>query len=129
MQRCAGGILLEGDRILLGRRRAGRAYGGLWDVIGGRCAPGESDEQTLVRELMEEVGVVPLRYRSLGVFDDPPDRPAYRLHLFVIDQWEGTPSNCSDEHTEVTWHDLSSATALALSSPKYVEIFESLLER
>lgn len=67
--------------------------------------------------------------RSWPVFDDPPDRLANRLHLFVIDQWKGTPSNCSDEHTEVTWHDLSSAWALELSSPKYVEIFESLLER
>ena len=110
----------------MGKRRAGRAYGGLWDVIGGRCEPGESDEQTLVREFMEEVGVVLLRYRSIGVFDDPPEQPEYRLHLFVVDQWEGTPGNCSDEHTEVTWHDLHAATALELSSPRYVEIFRAL---
>ena len=127
MQRCVGGILFQQGRILLGRRRAGRAYGGLWDVLGGHCEAGESDEQTLARELFEEAGGIPLVYRSLGIFEEPATTPDYRLHLFVVHRWQGNPSNRSAEHTEIGWHELGTAYGLDLASPRYVEIFRSLV--
>ena len=44
-------------RILLARRTDGRDLAGLWEFPGGKCEPGESPEQALVRELQEELGI------------------------------------------------------------------------
>src|SRR5277367_82916 len=44
--------------FLLTRRAAElRAHGGQWALPGGRCDPGETFEQTALRELEEELGL------------------------------------------------------------------------
>ncbi|CAN5245472.1 NAD(+) diphosphatase [soil metagenome] len=45
----------DGDRLLLGRQAAWPA--GRWSVLAGFLEPGESLEQTVAREVMEEAGV------------------------------------------------------------------------
>lgn len=58
-----GGVLLRGDRILLGKRSADRTlYPGIWDIVGGHQIEGETPEQTLVRELAEELGIVSVEH-------------------------------------------------------------------
>jgi mutator protein MutT len=42
--------------LLITRRRAGTHLGGLWELPGGKCLPGESPEACAERELLEEVG-------------------------------------------------------------------------
>lgn len=44
-------------KILMQRRPAGKAYGGMWEMPGGKQAEGEIDEETLRREMWEELGV------------------------------------------------------------------------
>jgi len=58
-----------------------------------------------VRELQEELGITAVCYRSVGIFDEPEDQPVVRLHLFVVEDWSGTPTNCSAEHSTIEWHD------------------------
>ncbi len=55
--RVVGGLLRDGDRILLAQRPPGSSYGGCWEFPGGKVEPGESDAQALARELSEELGV------------------------------------------------------------------------
>jgi 8-oxo-dGTP pyrophosphatase MutT (NUDIX family)/catechol 2,3-dioxygenase-like lactoylglutathione lyase family enzyme len=114
--------------ILLGLRSASaRSHPLVWDVIGGHCEAGESDEETLVRELREELGITAVRYRSLGVFHEPEDRPAFRLHLFLVDAWDGTPANCSHEHSAIAWHDPTQLEDLPLASPRYRAVLADLV--
>src|SRR3954462_16032668 len=50
--------LVDADkRILLAQRPAGKTLAGLWEFPGGKVEPGERPEQTLIRELHEEIGV------------------------------------------------------------------------
>ncbi len=52
------GIVVEEGRLLVGRRRTeGSLIDGRWEFIGGKNRWGESCEETLRREFMEELGV------------------------------------------------------------------------
>ena len=44
-------------RLLIAKRRADDARGGLWEFPGGKQEPGESLQECLARELMEELGI------------------------------------------------------------------------
>jgi len=80
-------------RVLLAQRPAGKPMAGLWEFPGGKVEAGERPEQTLIRELKEELGIVvneaclaPLTFASHSYPDFHLLMP-----LFVCRRWEGTP--------------------------------------
>ena len=50
--------LIDGERVLL-IQRARAPWAGLWSLPGGRVEPGEDARACAIRELGEEIGVVP----------------------------------------------------------------------
>jgi 8-oxo-dGTP diphosphatase len=51
--------LVDGDgRVLIAQRPEGKALAGLWEFPGGKVETGETPEETLIRELAEELGIV-----------------------------------------------------------------------
>jgi len=51
----AAAVVERDGRILVTKRPAGVHLEGYWEFPGGKCAPGETLEQCLVRELREEL--------------------------------------------------------------------------
>lgn len=50
--------LVDADnRVLLAQRPEGKPLAGLWEFPGGKVEPGETPEETVIRELSEELGV------------------------------------------------------------------------
>jgi 8-oxo-dGTP diphosphatase len=85
--------LLDPDtRVLIAQRPSGRPMAGLWEFPGGKVEAGERPEQTLIRELWEEVGIVvseaclaPLTFASHAYPDFHLLMP-----LYVCRRWDGT---------------------------------------
>ena len=133
---CVGALMVwrhEGLHILLGRRSAARAfYPNVWDLPGGHCEPGETAEQALVRELHEEIGVVPTTWRPLGEIGVPLEDSgeSMMLHVYEVTAWTGTPHNRQpEEHDEVAWFTIDDACRLDLAHPNYPALFRRLASK
>jgi len=53
----AAGVMFREGRLLITQRHESDHLGGLWEFPGGKIEPGETFEECLRRELMEELGV------------------------------------------------------------------------
>ena len=90
-------------RVLLAERPPGRRMAGLWEFPGGKVEAGERPEDTLVRELREELGIVvreeclaPLTFASHSY-------PEFHvlMPLFVCRRWTGNLT--SQEGQRLAW--------------------------
>jgi 8-oxo-dGTP diphosphatase len=83
--------LIDADgRVLLAERPAGKPMAGLWEFPGGKVEPNERPEDTLIRELKEELGITvsepclaPLTFAS-HVYPDFH----LLMPLYVCRRWE-----------------------------------------
>jgi 8-oxo-dGTP diphosphatase len=84
--------LVDADgRVLIAQRPAGKPMTGLWEFPGGKVEDGETPEQSLIRELQEELGIIvneaclaPLTFASHAYPDFNLLMP-----LFVCRRWDG----------------------------------------
>jgi 8-oxo-dGTP diphosphatase len=84
--------LVDSDgRVLIAQRPEGKSMAGLWEFPGGKIELGEQPEQSLIRELQEELGITvkpeclaPLTFASHSY-------PEFHLlmPLYVCRRWEG----------------------------------------
>jgi 8-oxo-dGTP diphosphatase len=128
-------LIVESRKILLGQRSPERLfYPDVWDMFGGHMEPGEGREQTLVRELEEELGITPTQWTFLETMTlDLPaaaDEPAEQLivHLYLVTSWTGTPVNRQpEEHSTIGWFSVEEANRLALADAMYPGLFEKYI--
>jgi 8-oxo-dGTP pyrophosphatase MutT (NUDIX family) len=78
-----------------------RAHAGQWALPGGRCDPGETLEETALRELQEELGLTLGRDNLLGVLDDYPTRSGYAITPVVA--WLDDASAMTPNPDEVAY--------------------------
>ena len=103
--------LIEPDqRLLIAQRPKGKALAGLWEFPGGKIESGESPEETIVRELQEELAVTitasslaPLSFASHEYADFHLLMP-----LYVCQTWRGTPK--AMEAQQIAWVEISDLT-------------------
>ena len=49
------GIIFDGKKVFVCRRNPGKSLGGLWEFPGGKLEENETHQESLVRELLEEL--------------------------------------------------------------------------
>lgn len=96
--------LIDADgRVLIAERPAGKSMAGLWEFPGGKIETNERPEETLIRELKEELGITvsepclaPLTFAS-HVYPDFH----LLMPLYVCRKWEGIVA--PQESQRVAW--------------------------
>jgi 8-oxo-dGTP diphosphatase len=96
--------LVDADnRVLIAQRPEGKGMAGLWEFPGGKMEPGERPEETLIRELSEELGITvkeaclaPLTFAS-HAYDDFH----LLMPLWICRKWEGMVT--AREHKALKW--------------------------
>ena len=121
------GALVRGPEVLLAYRNSDkRAYPAVWELPCGVAEAGESELETLARELREELGVriAPDSATHLcRVPVEPEDGPAV-ISAWLVRDWQGTPTNvATEEHDDIRWFDIDD-----LPPPVHLPVRAALLE-
>ena len=114
-----------GTSFLLTRRAASlRSHASQWALPGGRCDPGETQAQSALRELHEEVGLELGEGDVLGLLDDYPTRSGYLITPVVV--WGGGKLILQPNPDEVAYvYRIGVHHLLREDSPRFVTIPES----
>jgi NAD+ diphosphatase len=96
----------DGERLLLGRQKTWPAR--RWSVLAGFVEPGESLEQTVAREVLEETGV---RVRSCQYLASQPWPFPGALMLGFLAQADADAPVVGDELEDARWFDAASVRA------------------
>jgi 8-oxo-dGTP diphosphatase len=84
-------LIDSGNRILIAQRPPGKSMTGLWEFPGGKVEPGERPEETVIREMREELRVE-IEPRDLTAFVFASHTyPEFHLlmPLYLCRQWVG----------------------------------------
>lgn len=73
MIRIVIGVLKRDDRVLLGLRSSRGSVPNVWEFPGGKVEENESDEQALIREFAEELGIQVVVEERLYQHDFPQE--------------------------------------------------------
>lgn len=100
------GLIHQADNWLVCQRRRDAAFALKWEFPGGKVKPGEALQDSLRRELCEELGIDadigPERYRTRHNY---PDQYTVELIFFDVMAFRGTPQNHVFE--QICWVPLS----------------------
>lgn len=109
--------LIDPDgRVLIAQRPAGKSMADLWEFPGGKVEAGERPEDTVIREMQEELGVT-IKEPCLAPFIFASHSyPDFHLlmPLFLCRRWEGIAQ--AREGQKVAWVKIKD---LALNPDRY----------
>jgi 8-oxo-dGTP pyrophosphatase MutT (NUDIX family) len=111
--------VVEGARVLLGEKRS---RPGVWTTVGGKPEPGETPEETLKREVREELGIEVTACRRLPDREHTQEGRPGRVAIFAVSGWTGTPQNCAPkEHAGVRWFTRGELDSITLTDDARAE--------
>lgn len=114
--RVALGVIVKDQRCLIAQRLQPGPFLGLWEFPGGKIEPKESSRQALLRELREEVGIVPLTFDFITQIVHAYKDREVALDVWRVDSFSGEARSC--EGQPLQWcllEDLSAVDLLPAS--------------
>ena len=118
----AAAVIERDGRFLVARRQAGVHLEGYWEFPGGKCAPGETIEACLVRELHEELDVEAHPAAEILMTTHGYEDRRVELH-FLECEMRGTPAPQMGQ--EIRWVTRDELAALTFP-PADVELIRLL---
>ena len=101
LKQVTAAIIIKGEEVLIAKRPAGERQAGKWEFPGGKVEAGESPEECLRRELVEELGIEASvgDFFARSVYHYP--HGAIELLAYFVDWISGDLRSL--EHDEVKW--------------------------
>jgi 8-oxo-dGTP diphosphatase len=111
-----GGILLNGDQILIARRAAHKSAAGLWEFPGGKVELGEDPKEALKREILEELNLKVLPLQTFDISETLSGDTPIRLQVIVC-SLDGEFQGSSSDHDAFRWAKISDLPLLDWPKP------------
>ncbi|MCL5784749.1 MAG: 8-oxo-dGTP diphosphatase [Patescibacteria group bacterium] len=100
-------LLRQKNQVLLAMKKRGFGQG-KWNGVGGKPNPGETIEETAIRETQEEIGVIPKNLNKVAVlnflFPNTKKEWNQQVHVYLVDTWDGDP--CESEEMSPQWFEI-----------------------
>ena len=101
MTEVVAALIWDKDKFMICQRPATKSCALLWEFVGGKVEPGETEEQALIRECREELNItVSVGDVFTEVVHEYPDITVH-LTLFNAEISEGVPELL--EHNDLRW--------------------------
>ena len=102
IQVVVAGALISGSSLLVAQRRRPPELAGLWELPGGKVAPGETEAEALTRELREELGLDVVVGERIGA--DVQAGESVLLRAYRVTRTGGVL--LAHDHGELRWVDI-----------------------
>jgi 8-oxo-dGTP diphosphatase len=89
----AVGVIVRNKQVFISKRADKLHQGGKWEFPGGKREINETIEQTLARELKEEIDINVLNQNPLMVIEHDYGDKKVRLDIRIVDNFDGEPHN------------------------------------
>ena len=121
------GVLMQGDTYFIAKREDKGSIGGLWEFPGGKNRYTETEQETLKREFLEELGMEIEVGELVHSHDFTNKETLYHLKAYQVfaEEFERLPLLV---HTEYRWVSLSELSAYPFA-PSDQEIVRTLLKK
>ncbi|APU97139.1 NUDIX hydrolase [Sphingobacterium sp. B29] len=119
------GIIFKDDLVLICRRKPEKSLGGYWEFPGGKVEDGESNEESLLRELIEELNLTVKIKQHFFDTVHQYDNGAIELISFICET-ENIASESTD-HDQLEWVNVSDLLGWKLA-PADIPIAKELIE-
>ena len=101
MTEVVAALIWDNNKFLICQRPATKSCALLWEFVGGKVEAGETKEQALMRECMEELGItLKVNDAFIDVVHEYPDITVH-LTLFNASIEKGVPQKL--EHNDIKW--------------------------
>ena len=95
------GIIINQNKILIGKRKDKDIGGGKWEFPGGKIEVGETNSEALERELYEELGISVKIGKELMNYEHMFKTTIYNISFIEIIDYDGEIRN--NAHSEIKW--------------------------
>lgn len=125
MIKVVAGILKKDDKILIARKKEGKSLAGYWEFPGGKIEEGETPQESLIRELMEEmrIKVKVNEYVGESIYDYGNIVISLKGYLAEILEGEITLT----DHDKYEWVTLEEVCSYKIA-PADIQLVEDLVE-
>ena len=93
----AAAVIRQGPYFLAAQRPLDGPYGGQWEFPGGKLEAGESPQDALIRELKEELHIVPLDFKHAFDLDHVYPEFKVTLRVFMVTAYSGHLAALDDQ--------------------------------
>ena len=97
--------LIKNDKIIVTKYKEPNKKAGYYEIPGGKIEEGELPEQTAIREMQEETGIIVKKLKNKGnLIIEYPDRK-FEFVVFLANTYQGEPKQFEDNTSE--WLDIN----------------------